>query len=61
MKSAGMDSFTIMMLWCLTFVLTGIGAMIGAAVIPSSADKDFDYVIYAIEGVAAGGASLYTL
>jgi hypothetical protein len=32
MKASGMSSKTIMLLWCLTFVVTGLGAVAGAGI-----------------------------
>lgn len=55
MKTVGLATWKIMALWSTTCILTGIGAMIGSAIIPDSGlTGDFEVFVKGMEGLAAG-------
>ena len=62
MKAAGLSVRRIMLLWCSTFVATGLGAMLGAGIMPTGpaergvggSTAGFEYFVKAMEGFAAG-------
>ncbi|EKX42327.1 hypothetical protein GUITHDRAFT_60925, partial [Guillardia theta CCMP2712] len=55
MKHVGLNTVTILLLWTSTCVITGLGAMFGAAIMPSSGlSGDFELFVKAMEGLAAG-------
>ena len=54
MFDAGLSFRRVMLLWCLTFVVTGLGAALGAAIVPADSGGSFVLSVKAVEGVAAG-------
>uniref|UniRef100_A0A0G4HY01 Zinc transporter ZIP11 n=1 Tax=Chromera velia CCMP2878 TaxID=1169474 RepID=A0A0G4HY01_9ALVE len=55
MKSAGMSPIRILALWTFTMVFTGVGAMVGAAIVPEGGiTGDFQLFVDSMKGFAAG-------
>jgi zinc transporter ZupT len=55
MKQVGLSVLTIMSLWTSTFIVTGVGALIGAAIMPEKDDAgQFELFVKGMEGLAAG-------
>ncbi len=57
MKKGGVKTAKIMLMWISLCIMTGIGALIGAAIFPPHPDQWVHYVLVGIEGLA-GGAML---
>ena len=54
MKAAGLSIKRIMTLWLFTFFATGLGALIGAAIMPVDQSEGFELFVKGMEGFAAG-------
>jgi len=54
MQRQGMPKMKIFIMWSSLCIITGIGAMISAAVLPDNPDKTFILVRMGVEGLAAG-------
>ena len=54
MKAAGLSVRRIMTLWCFTFFATGLGALLGAAIMPEEHGEGFELFVKGMEGFAAG-------
>lgn len=56
MKAHGVRKSTILLMWVMTTVVTGIGALLGAVLFPPEtiADESTERIVSAVEGLAAG-------
>ena len=55
MRAVGMSRINIFLLWSFTWVVTGVGAMIGVLIIPETGlVGDFEVFVKGMEGLAAG-------
>lgn len=54
MRNSGMGLARIMTMWSSIFVLTGVGALLGAVMFPAEPEGNLFFLMLAVEGLAAG-------